>query len=448
MAKGLRFALMVVWATGLGGQSTGDPDEALREVRAKLHRLTQRLPRYTCVQTVERRYFRLKNDKAHASSCDQVMGDRASGRTKLQLYATDRLRLDVAVADGHEIASWAGAGKFDARSVDEIVGEGPTATGAFGLHLVDVFDNAGVHFEHLGEKTVGGRSVFEYRFTVPIDASNYKVRGGTNWHFTDYDGTFQIDSQTFDLERLSIRTDELPPDTGMCEARSALEYQHLKIGEGDFLLPRESRLEIVQTDARETANITTFASCREYHAESTLRFEEEPSVGGGEGKAATGSAPLVLPAGLEVSMALTAPIDTSTAAAGDPVTARVTRAVHDPKAKGILIPAGSLARGRITRMRHRVGGPDDFVILIAFETLEVNRVASPFFVKLDQLDQFDRLRIRLGERRGMMGAASRAAANQGPESWGALIFPSARDRYVVSAGFEAKWLTVAPPAAQ
>ncbi|MBZ5622508.1 MAG: hypothetical protein LAQ69_27805 [Acidobacteriia bacterium] len=442
MKRALMAAVVAASSFGLYGQAARDPDDVLSQVRAKLRSMTERLPKYTCVQTVERRYFKHGDHKGAGPSCDQIIGDRKAGRYKLQLYATDRLRLDVAEAEGREIVSWAGAGKFDSRTVDEIVGEGPTGTGAFGGHLVDVFANRGVHFQYLGEKDAQGKSVLEYRFAVPLEASNYRVRGKGDWHITAYDGNFQVDAQSLELERLDIRTDELPPDTGMCEARTDLEYQHLRIGDGEFLLPRQSQLQIVQTDARETLNVTTFSACREYHTDSTIRFDGEAEAGSADAKAAATAAP-GMPAGLSLSLALTAPIDTNTAAAGDPVSARVTHAVRDLKSKGTLIPAGAVVRGRIARMRHRVGSPDDFVILISFDSLEVNGVASPLSVKLDFLDQIERAKTLPYNRR-----REQLNAYQGPETWGALIFPATGSRYVVPAGYESKWLTTAPPAAK
>jgi hypothetical protein len=305
---------------------------------------------------------------------------------------------------------------------------------------VDIFSNPGVHFQYLGEKAASGTSLLRYRFTVPLLASNYRIRGDGNWHPTAYDGTFEIDGQSLELARLDLRTDQLPEDTGMCEAGTSLEYQHIRIGDGDFLLPRQSELRIVQTDARETMNVTTFSSCREYHTESTIRFDEEAVAGSAEALPAPATA-RPLPEGLSLSLALTARIDTTTAAAGDVVSARVTHAVRDPKSKATLIPAGALARGRIARMRHRVGGPDDYVILILFDALEVNGTATPFFVKLDSVAQLERARALSANRRGML-----ATANQGPETWGALIFPAISSRYVVPAGYESTWQTIAPTA--
>ena len=45
----------------------------------------------------------------------------------------------------------------------------------------------------------------------------------------------------------------------------------------------------------------------------------------------------VLPEGLSLSLELTERIDTSTAAAGDVVSAKITHAIRDPKSKATLI---------------------------------------------------------------------------------------------------------------
>ncbi|HLK70004.1 MAG TPA: hypothetical protein VKU19_41530 [Bryobacteraceae bacterium] len=440
--NGAKVVLAFAACSLMQAQSVKNPDDYLEQIRARIRAMTQRMPRYTCVQTVERSYY-THPDRKPAPSCDQISADRKTGRTKLQLYATDRLRLDVAIADGREIVSWVGAGKFDTRRVDEIVGEGPTGTGAFGGHLVDIFSNSGAKFQFIGEKVAGGKTVLEYRFVVPFEASNYRIRGEDEWHFTAYDGTFQVDKGNLELLHLELRTDQLPADTFMCESSTRLDYQRLRIGESDFLLPQQSEMRILQTDAKETSNVTTFASCREYHTESTIRFDEEDAPAGLTHGAQATAVAKPLPEGLSLSLALLDRIDTSTAAAGDKVAARVTHAVKDPKSKETLIPAGAIARGRIARMRHRVGTPQDFIIKISFDSLEINGKAVPLSVRLDSVEQIDRIRVLMANRPRM-----RASFLQGPDTWGALIFPIESPKYVVPAGYVSMWHTFAPTEAK
>ena len=70
------------------------------------------------------------------------------------------LSLEVAVSEGHEIYAWPGATRFDTRDVDEIIRQGPIGTGAFGTHLIGVFDNPSVDFHYVGEKPDGNRTVW------------------------------------------------------------------------------------------------------------------------------------------------------------------------------------------------------------------------------------------------------------------------------------------------
>src|SRR5205823_5149388 len=134
-----------------------------------------------------------------------------------------------------------------------------------------------------------------------------------------------------------------------------------------------------------------------YSAESSVTFE---TPGGAKpepaGASSAGRSPPLAP-GLSVWLSLQTEIDTDTAAAGDPVAALVTQDVFDtvtdkpPRgAKGVLlgrtapklvIPAHSMARGRIVRMEHRLD-PSYFLIAIRFETVEYLGIVKPFTAKL------------------------------------------------------------------
>lgn len=419
------------------------PDEVLAAAREKLDLMTRRLPKYACVETVERSYFRRANPALPRPDCDRIAGDKKRGRYKLKLDFMDRVRLDVAAAEGQEIYSWAGASRFDSNDIGRIVGEGPTGTGAFGTYLIEVFDNEGAHFQYLGERPLDGRSFFEYRFQVPRDASHYRVRTREGWYITAFDGSFQIDPESAELRRLTIRTDELPPETTMCEAASILDYRRVRIGEGDFLLPLESQLQIVQRDTGETISVTTFSACREYHAESTIRFGAGVEEAGFAAHP-DGRAPAALPAGLTVPLALAAAIDTATAAAGDTVLAMVAHPVREPKTKATLIPAGAMVHGRITRMRRKFGSAPGFVISISFDTLELNGVASPFCAILDRSEEWQiaRLLNRGIPRRIELPPPPPGLTGIG----GSLLFPTAASHHRVPAGYQSKWLTVEPAA--
>src|SRR5581483_5502168 len=90
------------------------------------------------------------------------------------------------------------------------------------------------------------------------------------------------------------------------------------------------------------------------------------------------NAALRLPAGIAIKLRLDASIDTATAAAGDPVTAHVAEAVRDPKIGGVILPAGGVVRGRITRMEHWLTPRKWFVIAVHWESIAQDGRTAPF----------------------------------------------------------------------
>lgn len=400
-------------------------DETLQKALAKLQATTANLPSYACIETVERRYF--EHGKA-ASSCEQPPA--ASTET---LQSLDRLRLDVTVADGREIYSWPGATRFDMRDVNEIIRQGPIGTGSFGSHLLAVFFNQRVTYEYAGEQESGGRKLLEYRFRVPLDASRYRVNTGEQWQTIAYQGRFWVDADSLQLERLSLEADSLPPASSICQLTAELEYRNLPIGSDALLLPSRSELRLVFDDQHQTDNVTTFSACRKYQAESQLVFGDEPQTESAA-QSRVVRAPLALPIGLPVELALTAPIDMATAAAGDPVAAQVVKPVRRTASNGTLIEAGAVVRGRLTRVERHLLPRPYYLVAISFNRIEWQGTVSPFAARAEENPDLVR---ELG--------ATATGNGGGFRYWnvGTFLFPSHKPQYVIPAGFQMKWTTLA-----
>ena len=425
----MRFAIALVAAVCLHAQTGRDPEKVLESVRAKLQAMTSRLASYACIETVDRQFFQRTEESETAPSCKPLS-------TAPALESTDRLRLEVTVSQGLEIHSWPGATQFDTRRLDEIISGGPIGAGAFATYLTDVFDNPGVVFHYEGEKAGGAATSLEYSFHVPLEASHYHVKAGTSWQATAYDGSFRVDPVSLELQRLTIRTGELAPATSMCQAETTLEYHRVHIGDGNVLLPLQGTLQTLMRSGRHASNRITFSDCREYQAESQLLFDT-----GGNAEAAAAKlpvrAPVALPIGLPVTLALAAPIDTDSAAAGDPISAKVVRPVRRGGSTAALIPAGATVRGRITRVEHHLLPTPYFLIAISFNRLELTGISSPFAARLDRDDE---LAKELG--------ADVSRRGRGVERWdvGTFVFQTGKKRYVLPAGYESPWFTLATPA--
>jgi len=436
----MRSLLLLLAIAVASGQTVSDPSELLARALAKLREMMPQLSRYACLETVNRSYYRRVTDATDAPvavaappACSQI--HPVSGRESLRLEAADRVRLEVSVSQGREIHSWPGATQFDSRGVEEIIRDGPIGTGAYGSYLMGVLDTPGVDFRYAGEKASDGRVLLEYTYRIPLEASHYRFKAGLGWEAVAYQGSLWLDPESLELQRLTVQARDLPPHTAVCEANATIDYHRVRIGGGQVLLPSQGQLHLLRRSARETTNITTFSDCREYHAESELLFGDRPDA---ESTAARWVVrmPVALPIGLPITLALNAAIDSGAAAAGDPVAATVVKPVRRPGSSEILIPAGATVRGRITRMEHHVFPTSYFLIAMSFNRLERQNVSSPFAARMEPSAELAR---ELG--------ASLLVRESGLNFWdlGTFLFPSARSRHVLPAGFQSKWFTLATP---
>ena len=412
----MRFALLLVAAAMAHAQTARDPDAVLQQARARLQAAAQNLEKYVCIETLDRSYY-----------------ERAVSSDPRRLEFTDRVRLEVTVSHGRELHAWPGATRFDSRDVDELIRDGPVSTGAFGAYLASVFDRAGVETHYNGERSADGKTVFEYGYHVPLAASRFEIKVAAEWRPTAYEGEFQLDPQSLDLQRLTVRAVQLPSDAAFVAAGATLDYQRVRIGDSDVLLPRRSLLEIAIKSGRETRNAIAFSNCREYQAESEVVFDVTPETGSATAPRA-GRGRVALSIGLPVTLALDAPIDTATAAAGDPVAATVLKPVRRAGSDEELIPAGAIVRGRIRRVEHHLLPAPYFLVAWSFNRVEVHGALSPFVARSEPDAELAR---ELG--------ANLAMRDTGIWFWGvgAFLFPTGKSHTVIPAGFESKWFTLA-----
>jgi hypothetical protein len=374
--------MFLALALTIGAQSP-DPEQVLSKAHANIVDRTERLPNYTCVQTVDRKFLKLKQPVFPIPSCDDMSAQSSTKADLLTLQATDRLRLDVQVSEGAEISAWAGAGHFDGGNVVSLI-KGPFGTGGFGAFLADIFTSAGVKLYFEGEEMVDSLKLLRYRFQISGESSHYMVHAGNEWLATGYSGMVWIDPESFQLRRLLVQTNDLPEETNACKSTATVEYAIMRIGTGDFLLPQHSTLHFLMRDMTESDVSIAYSRCHQFHAEATLVTDPSVAEGGQSPAIATR---ISIPAGLVVPLKLAHAIDTDTAAAGDVVEATVSEPVRDLKSNEIVIPARSTARGRILRMEHSFDTPRRFVIVIQLETVEIHGIPSPFYAILLRDDE-------------------------------------------------------------
>jgi hypothetical protein len=426
-----KLCLSAAVTIALLAQHPSDPTELLAKARDLAIARAKRLPDYVCVQTVDRQYFKYLHSVKHLAwpgqqnappSCAEIAAFDTQNPRDLVLQSTDRLRLDLKVSEGTEIATWAGASQFTSRSVFDLDGGGTYETGIMGTFLGDILENG--TYRYKGEESAGDSKLAAYEYRVPLLSSHYRFRTGSGWTPTAYNGVFWVDPDSLEIRRLMLDANEMPPETGGCEANTTIEYQAVKVGAGEFLLPVRSSMRMVRMDGSETRSTAVYSGCRQYRGESTIRFDDAAAPT--DVHAAAPGEPL--PAGITLSLALASPIDTDTAAAGDVFTARLREPGRT--SKGVLVPAGAAVGGRIVGMQHSLIPPQQFTISVMLEKLELQGMTAPLFA-------------RLSWQAGSTGI-SLPPLGQSPLV-ATLVFTTNGSRHIVRAGYQMNWITVEAP---
>jgi hypothetical protein len=319
----------------LRAQTPLSPDlDALSKIRTQMLFNLKHQPNYTCIETIER-------------------SSRPKLTTKLKLV--DTLRLEVALVDGKEMFAWPGSKKFDDTDVTDMVTTGAIGSGNFGTHAAALFTTRSATFHYLGQEDFQGKKAIRFDYNVPQMLSGFRIRVAHASAVVGYHGSFYANPDTFDMERIEVIADNLPPELMLASTDDKVDYAITRIGDADFLLPTQSELSMIGLQGSEEHNHVKFTSCRQFSGESVLTFGDAPASNPEAAPIPTRE--FDLPAGLDVMLVITREVDLRTAAVGDPVLARVD---SDVKQKGVIIlPKGATATGRITRLERN----DNYTVL-------------------------------------------------------------------------------------
>ena len=416
-----------------------DAKALLLAVRRKVMLTIQRLPRFLCTETIDRATFQPEAN-VNGLSCDELAGAK---RRKRSPYTSERLRLDVAVSNGGEMFSWVGENRFRDRSLGELVGSGATSTGAFSSFLSSIFGGNSADFTYEGGADEDGRPVVRFGFSMPLEKSGHSVGTRLYRATVPYHGTVLVDPKTHDLVHLTIVADRLPRELNTCDDTTILDYGKADADNLKFLLPNDVYLHVTYAGGMELENHTTFSGCHEFMGEAKLSFdlpaETEPAaVPKKEWK------PLSLPAGLPFKLAFTQAIETATAAAGDPIQAKLTTPIQDKHA-GILVAKGAAVTGRIVHIE-RFYGPmsQSLTLSVQVETIESGGVPQPFGATLESVVK---ARMESGgalASRVDIGTFDRMEDQAGQQDAGVLLFEGAGKNYVIKRGVEIAGRTLPP----
>ena len=205
---------------------------------------------------------------------------------------------------------------------------------------------------------------FEYNVPRAKSAYTYRNSPADPSKTIGFHGSFLVDPADADLQQLIVEADQFEPRDPACRVEQTMNYQRVKIGSGDFLLPEVSTMKALYHNGSESVNETRYSECREYVGESTISFDDVDPVAASA--AASKTAARQLPPRTRLLISLAKPLDTEAAAAGDEVTA-----------VGAFGGETDPVHGRILRLVEYMTPTPHWVIAIRFESIERGGATQP-----------------------------------------------------------------------
>ncbi|HLN02566.1 MAG TPA: hypothetical protein VK335_24975 [Bryobacteraceae bacterium] len=144
----------------------------------------------------------------------------------------------------------------------------------FGSLLRGLFDpDVGASYKWAGRAMAMGVLCQVFEIEVSKPTSNFVLHYGGRREPVAYAGRVFIEEETGMVRRLTIQGNGLPKDFGLQSPSLSLDYGIVKIGEGDYLLPLRSMLQLRHARAF-VRNETAFRGYRKFQAESQINYSK------------------------------------------------------------------------------------------------------------------------------------------------------------------------------
>lgn len=366
------ISLVIAATLAWGAEPEVDPASLLSRVRAKVLDSAKTMPRYICRQTLERETFSPR--KKSPPGCGFLAEPASSGPSGdatlpmpgFSLMSSDRARLDVIIAEGTELYSWPGGARFETNNPDDLLGGGFAGSGDFASYLLTVFGSGQSTFEYVGR--CPEPSCVRYRFELPVAASRYMVRTPIEQVSLAYHGTVDVDPRSADLLAATVIPTDLPLHfREACDLRTRMSYTHTTLNASEFVIPALVEKEYLASDGWYFQNRVQYTGCREYAAESTLTFgDDPPATPAGTTRTAAAAGPR---AGAKLELRLATKLDSEANSAGDSIEATLVRPVEGMN--GRRIPAGTVVRGHLGQVEKIFSPKRDVTFAMRFDTIIV-----------------------------------------------------------------------------
>lgn len=230
-------------------------DATLTKARTAVSTFMQGLPNYVCTEMVTR----------YVNTTHVV-----------DWRPLDTVSTEVVYENGHErYTNIKINGKDSGKQRMEDL-SGAWSTGEFGSVLADLFSRAtAADFRFRKPSSIVGRSARIYDFTVERDNSHWHVQVPSQSVIPAYRGSVWIDEQNGRVLRIEMQASNLPEAFPLDRVESATDYDYVRFGEKEFLLPVHAEVLSCERDKSDCSrNTIDFRNYHKYEGESTIIFNK------------------------------------------------------------------------------------------------------------------------------------------------------------------------------
>jgi hypothetical protein len=356
--KGATFPLTAVILAGMAIPQDLPPGVLLlSRAKNRVKEELQHLTNISCLETVQREHQPPKG----------------------KMRPLDTVRLEVLTNGGKELFASPGDGKFSEGHPISYVGSGMLGNGVFGLYLKDILLNESVSDEYKAEEEIGGRRLARYDYRLPLMWSGESIHILEGSGKVGLHGSYWVDPQTYDVVRLELTADDIPPTLPIAEAVTNISYARTRLADNlVVLLPESAEVRIAKFSGEISYNRMEFTHCRVFGAESKLSFgapdaaEQMPRFG----VSSIDDTLRPLPDGLQITVKLRSRISGGMAVGA--LIDGVVAANVSMKRK-VVIAAGSPVRGRIRRLEHYTDPFPHYVVALEFTEVDLEGIRYRFY---------------------------------------------------------------------
>ncbi len=315
-------------------------------------------------------------------TCTEIVHRFERPRRVKDFQTIDTIKLEIAVLNGTEHFAWPGSSRFEDKDLPELLGGGYGALtkGDFVMHARNIFLRDQAVFTSPRVEKLGDIAAIRLDYEVPVAKSNFEIGADGGKAAVGYKGTTWVDEGTLQLLRISIEAENIPPKIHVRSMRAEINYALVQLGDSKVLLPSSSQYTLQHSSRVDLRSQIEFSGCRQYGATSNLSFDDAAPAGATVGPSVRIKS---VPPGIVLPLRLSAGIDSSTMAVGDPITAVTTRKVL--VVGGVEFPAGTIVRGRIRKMERHFEPMPYFVVGLEFNELESDAQRIPFLAEMKDM---------------------------------------------------------------